>query len=183
MSSVWEIWRFGKYSRTCLCCYFCFRTLTTHFHWVENCTSTVLIKVCPVITVEVVCFMTLQIRSTYFDFFECKYGHINTEWYPCPSILLSDLHLFLSTDQEPWPSCAEFDEQGIAYVCLIFYNTTFSATQVSGCVKLNVLVETEIIIPLKCFTLPRPKAIAIDNKSQAVMARKWHSKNISLHFQ
>ena len=87
MSSVWEIWRFGKYSRTCLCCYFCFRTLTTHFHWVENCTSTVLIKVCPVITVEVVCFMTLQIRSTYFDFFECKYGHINTEWYPCPSII------------------------------------------------------------------------------------------------
>ena len=78
MSSVWEIWRFGKYSRTCLCCYFCFRTLTTHFHWVENCTSTVLIKVCPVITVEVVCFMWLQIRSTYkwsyFDFFECTYG-------------------------------------------------------------------------------------------------------------
>ena len=74
MSSVWEIWRFGKYSRTCLCCYFCFRTLTTHFHWVENCTSTVLIKVWPVITVEVVCFMTLQIRSTYFDFFECTYG-------------------------------------------------------------------------------------------------------------
>ena len=107
-----------------------------------------------------------------FRFFECKYGHINTEWYPRPSILLSDLHLFLSTDQEPWPSCAEFDEQGIAYVCVIFYNTTFSATQVSGCVKLNVLVETEIIIPLKCFTLPRPKAIAIDNKSQAVMARK-----------
>ena len=87
MSSVWEIWRFDKYSRTCLCCYFCFRTLTTHFHWVENCTSTVLITVCPVITVEVVCFMTLQIRSTYFDFFECKYGHINTEWYPCPSII------------------------------------------------------------------------------------------------
>ena len=85
---------------------------------------------------------------------------------------LSDLDLFLSTDQEPWPSCAEFDEQGIAYVCVIFYNTTFSATQVSGCVKLNVLVETEIIIPLKCFTLPRPKAIAIDDKSQAVMARK-----------
>ena len=74
MSSVWEIWRFGKYSRTCLCCYFCFRTLTTHFRWVENCTSTVLIKVWPVITVEVVCFMTLQIRSTYFDFFECTYG-------------------------------------------------------------------------------------------------------------
>lgn len=74
MSSVWEIWRFGKYSRTCLCCYFCFRTLTTHFHWAENCTSTVLIKVWPVITVEVVCFMTLQIRSTYFDFFECTYG-------------------------------------------------------------------------------------------------------------
>ena len=85
---------------------------------------------------------------------------------------LSDLDLFLLTDQEPWPSCAEFDEQGIAYVCVIFYNTTFSATQVSGCVKLNVLVETEIIIPMKCFTLPRPKAIAIDNKSQAVMARK-----------
>ena len=74
MLSVWEIWRFGKYSRTCLCCYFCFRTLTTNFHWVENCTSTVLIKVWPVITVEVVCFMTLQIRSTYFDFFECTYG-------------------------------------------------------------------------------------------------------------
>ncbi|XP_073251656.1 uncharacterized protein [Porites lutea] len=75
-------------------------------------------------------------------------------------------------DQEPWPSCAEFDEQGIAYVCVIFYNTTFSATQVSGCVKLNVLVETEIILPMKCFTLQRPKAIAIDNKSQAAMARK-----------
>lgn len=65
---------FVKYSRTYLCCYFCFRTLTTHFHWVENCTSTVLIKVWPVIAVEVVCFMTLQIRSTYFDFFECTYG-------------------------------------------------------------------------------------------------------------
>ena len=92
--------------------------------------------------------------------------------YGIPVHQSNDLHLFFSTDQEPWPSCAEFDEQGIAYVCVIFYNTTFSATQVSGCVKLNVLVETEIIIPLKCFTLPRPKAIAIDNKSQAVKARK-----------
>ena len=89
-----------------------------------------------------------------------------------PVYQLYDLHIFLLTDQEPWPSCAEFDEQGIAYVCVIFYNTTFSATQVSGCVKLNVLVETEIIIPMKCFTLPRPKAIAIDNKRQAAMARK-----------
>lgn len=44
-----------------------FRTLTTHFHWVEKCTSTVLLKVWPVITVEVVCFMTPQIRSTYSD--------------------------------------------------------------------------------------------------------------------
>ena len=30
--------------------------------------------------------MTLQIRSTYFDFFEYTYGHINTEWYPSASI-------------------------------------------------------------------------------------------------
>ena len=86
----------------------CFRTLTTHFHWVENCTSTVLIKVWPVITVEVVCFKTLQIRSTYFDFFECTYGHLNTEWYPCVSII--------------WPAYISFNRsRTMAVLCRIWW--------------------------------------------------------------
>jgi len=66
----------------------------------------------------------------------------------------------LSTDKKPWPSCVEYDEQGTVHVCVIFYNTTFSETEVSGCLKLGVLVQAEIIIPLKCFTIPRPRAVA-----------------------
>ena len=93
MPRVEEIRRFGNtHGRVYAAISLHFRTLTTHFHWVEKCTSTVLIKVWPVITVEVVCFMTLQIRSTYkwsyFDFFECtNEDHFNTEWYPCASII------------------------------------------------------------------------------------------------
>ena len=92
MSSVWEIWRFSKYSRTCLCCYFCFRTLTTHFHWVENCTSTVLIKVWPVITVEVVCLWDFRFAQpisdpTLISLNAHTVDDINTVWYPCASII------------------------------------------------------------------------------------------------
>ena len=118
--------------------------------------------------------MTPQIRSTYSDptLISLNAQTKTTSIQNGTLCTIIRPAFFLSTDQETWPSCAEFDEQGIAYVCVIFYNTTFSATQVSGCVKLSVLVETEIIIPMKCFTLPRPKAIAIDNKSQAVMALK-----------
>ena len=78
----------------------------------------------------------------------------------------------LSTDKKPWPSCVEFDEQGIAYVCVIFYNTTFSDNQVSGCLKLSVLVEAEVIIPLKCFTVSTPKAFAVRGQNLEDMTQK-----------
>ncbi|XP_068705115.1 uncharacterized protein [Montipora foliosa] len=65
------------------------------------------------------------------------------------------------SELKPWPSCVEFDKQVIAHVCVMFYNVTYSSIQVSGCLKLSVLVQTPIIIPLNCFTLQRPKTAVV----------------------
>ena len=64
-----------------------------------------------------------------------------------------------STDSKPQPYCFEYDDPAAAHLCGIFYNTTFTETQVSACFKLSVRVQTQIIIPLKCFTLSRPSDI------------------------
>lgn len=64
--------------------------------------------------------------------------------------------LSFSTDEKPQPFCFEYDNPGPVYLCIIFYNTTFTETQVSSCIKLRVLVQAEMFIPLDCFTLSRP---------------------------
>ena len=66
-----------------------------------------------------------------------------------------------STDSKPQPYCFEYDDPAAAHLCGIFYNTTFTETQVSACLKLSVRVQTQIIIPLKCFTLSRPSDITV----------------------
>ncbi|RMX54446.1 uncharacterized protein [Pocillopora verrucosa] len=63
------------------------------------------------------------------------------------------------SEKAPQPYCIEFDNPGPVYTCLIFYNTTFTSTQVSGCLKLRVLVQAEIFIPLRCFNLSRPSDV------------------------
>ena len=66
-----------------------------------------------------------------------------------------------STDSKPQPYCFEYDDPAPVELCAIFYNTTFTETQVSACLKLSVRVQTQIIIPLKCFTLSRPSYITV----------------------
>jgi len=66
-----------------------------------------------------------------------------------------------STDSKPQPYCFEYDDQAAVHLCAIFYNTTFTETQVSACLKLSIQVQAQIIIPLKCFTLSRPTAITV----------------------
>ncbi|KAL9962884.1 hypothetical protein ACROYT_G032034 [Oculina patagonica] len=69
------------------------------------------------------------------------------------------------SDKKPQPYCFEYDNPGPVYLCMIFYNTTFTETQVSSCLKLRILVQAEIFIPLKCFTLSRPSAISVRGKN------------------
>ncbi|KAJ7323413.1 hypothetical protein OS493_031888 [Desmophyllum pertusum] len=63
------------------------------------------------------------------------------------------------SDKKPQPSCFEYDNPGPVYLCVIFYNTTFTEAHVSSCLKLRILVQAEIFIPLKCFTLSRPSVM------------------------
>ncbi|XP_020623279.1 uncharacterized protein LOC110060822 isoform X1 [Orbicella faveolata] len=65
------------------------------------------------------------------------------------------------SDSKPQPYCFEYDDQAAVHLCAIFYNTTFTETQVSACLKLSIQVQAQIIIPLKCFTLSRPTAITV----------------------
>lgn len=67
------------------------------------------------------------------------------------------------SEKVPQPYCVEFDNPGPVYICLIFYNVTFTSTQVSGCLKLRVLVQAEIFIPLRCFNIFRPSDVKREN--------------------